>query len=152
MNRTIGKFLLLAALALLATTALAATSSAATGPKRFTVIDQHVPGHDIPVGGAGDKSGNLDVFSSIEFDAKDRHKVGTDDGFCFRTSPAKGVSVCVLTFTFAKGTIITTGNLLDEGVSKLAVTGGTGVYSGSRGSITIAILPNEKFRIRFTLK
>jgi allene oxide cyclase-like protein len=152
MNRTIGKFVSLAALALFATMVLAASGSAAGGPKQFTVIDQHVPGHDIPVGGAGDKAGNLDVFSSIEFDAKDKHKVGTDDGFCFRTSPEKGVSVCVLTFTFAKGTITTAGNLLDEGVSKLAVTGGTGAYSGSRGSISIALLPNEKFKITFTLK
>ena len=61
-----------------------------------------------------------------------RSKVGTDNGFCVRTVKSKAWE-CTWTTFLAAGQITVEGPFSDTDNTKLAVTGGTGAYAGSRG-------------------
>jgi hypothetical protein len=87
-------------------------------------------------GDEGDSVGDILTFANQLYDEANQSQVGTDNGWCMRT--AVGVAwECSWTATLADGQITVAGSFLDSGDSMLAITGGTGVYSGARGEMRL---------------
>jgi hypothetical protein len=83
-----------------------------------------------------DAVGNILTFANDVFDAADKHKVGSDQGFCVRI--VKGHSwECNWTTFLADGQITVEGPFSDTGNTVVAVTGGTGKYRNARGSMQL---------------
>jgi hypothetical protein len=120
------------ALLLSAAFCLVAAGASATTLKlveRATGNATHVHG-----GTAADNVGDLLTFSNAVFDAANRVKLGFDQGYCVRLVVGQAYE-CHWTLSLAQGQITVDGPFLDNGDSDLAVTGGTGLYSGARGQM-----------------
>ncbi len=81
-----------------------------------------------------DNAGDVLTFANDIFDAADKVKLGTDQGFCIRVAIGKAFE-CQWTLTLAGGQIMVAGPFLDSGDSVLAVTGGSGKYADVRGEM-----------------
>ena len=127
MNHTYGRFAALAA-ALLTLPALAA--------EQIKVVERPVGETTVDLGAKGDSVGDLLVFANGVFDAANKAQIGTDQGYCVRTIVGKSWE-CFWTLTLHAGQITIEGPFMDEGDSLFAVTGGTGKYSGARGSMRL---------------
>lgn len=102
----------------------------------FTVVEHATSDTTAHVGKGADNLGDLLVFGNDVFDATNKTKVGTDQGFCIRIKP--GVSYeCYWTLKLAQGQIMVQGPDVDGGDSMLAVTGGTGKYRDVRGEMKL---------------
>jgi hypothetical protein len=88
------------------------------------------------IGDKGDSVGDVLTFSNPVYDEANQTQVGTDNGWCIRTAVGKSWE-CFWTLTLGDGQITVEGPFLDAGDSVLAVTGGTGAYSGVRGEMTL---------------
>jgi allene oxide cyclase len=84
-----------------------------------------------PASSLGDDLG----FHNPVFDASDTHQVATDNGYCVRTvATGKTEWECTWTTVLAGGHITVEGPYYDDGTNtSLAITGGTGRYSGAQG-------------------
>ena len=118
-------------LALVMCAALSAPADAATLKlvERATGNATHVHG-----GTAPDNVGDILTFYNAVYDAADKVKLGFDQGYCVRLVVGQAYE-CHWTLSLAKGQIAVDGPFLDAGDSDLAVTGGTGLYSGARGEL-----------------
>jgi allene oxide cyclase len=76
------------------------------------------------------------VFSNQVFDAANKVRVGSDQGYCVRITAGKSWE-CFWTLILKTGQITVEGPFMDEGDSLFAVTGGTGEYAGAKGSLTL---------------
>jgi allene oxide cyclase len=85
---------------------------------------------------AADNVGDVMTFTNPIYDAANTTKVGTDQGYCVRLIAGK-MWECHWTTTLATGQIMVDGPVGDAGDTVLAVTGGTGAYSGVRGDMLI---------------
>jgi allene oxide cyclase len=103
------------------------------------VIERAVTDTQVPSGGAGpaDATGNALTFHNQVYDAKDRRRVGHDQGFCMRISPAEGSWECLWTTFLSHGQITVEGPFYDKKNSVLAITGGTGAYRSARGDMQL---------------
>jgi hypothetical protein len=90
----------------------------------------------LDLGAKGDSVGDLLTFANPIFDATNKTKVGTDQGYCVRVSAGKSWE-CSWTLTLKDGQLMVSGPFLDSGDSVLAVTGGTGKYAGARGQLKL---------------
>jgi hypothetical protein len=88
------------------------------------------------LGAKGDSAGDLLTFANPIYDEANAKEVGSDNGWCIRTVPGKAWE-CFWTLSLADGQITVEGPFLDAGDSVLAVTGGTGKYSGVRGEMKL---------------
>jgi allene oxide cyclase len=88
------------------------------------------------IGAKPDNRGDVLTFTNEIFDAADKTKVGSDNGFCIRTAVGKAFE-CLWTTSLVGGQITVEGPFLDAGDSVLAVTGGTGKYAGARGEMAL---------------
>jgi allene oxide cyclase-like protein len=79
-----------------------------------------------------DLAGNVLTFANDVFDAADRRKVGTDQGYCIRIVVGKTWE-CNWTTFLPGGQITVEGPFSDTGNTVLAITGGTGSYKNARG-------------------
>lgn len=73
------------------------------------------------------------------YNASDTHQVGTDNGYCIRTV-ATGMTEweCAWTTFLPGGAITVEGPYYDNGTdTTLAVTGGTGIYTGAKGTMLL---------------
>jgi len=119
-----------AAAALLAQPALAAGTTLKV-VERATTDAVSVHG-----GTAADNVGDVLTFANEVFDAANKVKLGSDQGYCVRLVVGK-VFECHWTLILAKGQISVDGPFLDAGDSMMSVTGGTGAYSGARGEMQL---------------
>jgi hypothetical protein len=128
-----------------ATLALAAAVGAAPGYARSAhtaattvhVIEHAITDTEIPTGGGKDVKGNILTFNNPVFNTANKTQVGHDEGFCTRLAPKLGIWECLWT-TFLKGGQITVqGPFYDTRSSVLAITGGTGAYTGARGQMEL---------------
>jgi hypothetical protein len=87
-------------------------------------------------GKAADNVGDILTFANDVFDAANKQKLGTDQGYCVRVVVGRAFE-CHWTLSLVAGQITVDGPFLDAGDSSLAVTGGTGVYSGARGEMRL---------------
>ena len=92
-----------------------------------------------PPGGA-DAVGNILTFANDVFDKSNKTKVGHDQGYCVRLIVGESWE-CVWTTFFARGQITVEGPFYDTKDSVLAITGGTGAYARSRGSMELKARP-----------
>ena len=123
----------LVAAALLAATPLAATPLAAK-PMHF--VEHATTDETAHVGKGADNRGDVLTFANDVFDAANRNKVGTDQGYCVRIVVGKSFE-CIWTLLLAGGQITVEGPFLDAGDSTLAVTGGTGKFAAVRGEMKL---------------
>jgi allene oxide cyclase len=128
----------LCALAVVPVVAGASTDSNAPASNHGQVI--HVVEHAVtdtvqmfhpPASSLGDDLG----FHNPVFNAADTHQIATDNGYCVRTvATGKTEWECTWTTVLAGGHITVEGPFYDDGTNtSLAITGGTGKYSGARG-------------------
>jgi hypothetical protein len=121
------KTIVIAAALLIATPALADT---------LTVVEHATSDATAPIGKAKDNRGDILTFANPVFDAANKKQVGTDNGFCIRTVTGSAYE-CVWTLLLKDGQITVEGPFHDSGDTTLAVTGGTGKYSGAKGQMLL---------------
>ena len=88
------------------------------------------------LGDEDDSVGDLLTFANTVYDAANKSQVGTDNGWCIRTVVGEAWE-CFWTLTLGDGQITVEGPFFDARDSVLAVTGGTGAYSGVRGEMKL---------------
>ena len=73
------------------------------------------------------------------YDASDARQVGMDNGYCVRTvATGKTEWECAWTTLLPGGDITVEGPYYDDGTdTTLAITGGTGIYTGAAGSMLL---------------
>jgi allene oxide cyclase len=114
-------------------TLLSATAMAAG---HLVVVEHAVTDTTVPVGGQGDKLGNLLVFANPVYDSANRTRVGRDQGYCVRVALGRSWE-CFWTLFLSGGQITSEGPYYDQGDSMMVVTGGTGRYMGAKGSLKL---------------
>ena len=87
-------------------------------------------------GSKQDKVGNVLTWHNKIYDATNKQRVGRDAGSCIRIVVGKSWE-CSWTTYLEGGSISVQGQFLDKGDSQLAITGGTGVYVGASGTMTL---------------
>jgi allene oxide cyclase len=90
----------------------------------------------LDLGAKGDSAGDVLTFANEVYDAANKKKVGTTNGYCIRTVPGKAWE-CFWTLTLSEGQITTAGPFFDGADSILAVTGGTGDYANVGGEMKL---------------
>lgn len=111
-------------------------SSAAPGITRIAVIERATTDTVVDLTANGDSTGDLLTFHNELFDETNTEVVGTSHGECVRIEV--GVSWECRWINFLEGGSITVeGPFFDAESSALAITGGTGVYRGARGSMRV---------------
>ena len=115
--------------------AVAVTTAGGNGSSMaatFTVVERATTDAVTDTGKKGDTAGDLLTFANALYNAGNTKTVGSDNGYCVRTVVGKSWE-CWWTASLAGGQITVEGPFLDAGPSKLAITGGTGKYSRTRG-------------------
>ncbi|MBI3762491.1 MAG: dirigent protein [Chloroflexi bacterium] len=90
----------------------------------------------VDIGPQGDSLGDVLAFANPVFDENNQKEVGSDNGQCIRTA-VPGAWECFWTITLADGQLTVEGPFYDTKDSVLAITGGTGAYSGARGQMKL---------------
>ena len=122
-------FLLAGALALLA-------PLAASAGERLQVVERALTDTTIDLGAKGDSIGDLLTFANPIYDAANKAKLGSDQGYCVRVVVGKSWE-CFWTLILAEGQITVEGPFFDTGDSVMVVTGGTGKYAGAKGDMKL---------------
>jgi len=112
----------------------AATCCVAAAPMHL--VEHATSDATASIGKAKDNRGDVLTFANDVYDANDKVKVGTDQGFCIRVVVGKAFE-CLWTLSLKDGQITVEGPFLDAGDSVLAVTGGTGKYATARGELKL---------------
>jgi len=110
--------------------------STALAAQQIKVVERPVGETTVDLGKKGDTVGDLLVFANDVFDAANKTRVGSDQGYCVRIVVGKSWE-CFWTLILKTGQITVEGPFMDEGDSLFAVTGGTGEYVGAKGSMTL---------------
>jgi len=123
--------------ALLTAAALGLSAPALAAPTKLDVVE-HADTDAISVKGgtAAENVGDILTFANPIYDAANATRLGTDQGYCVRVILGKMME-CHWTTTLATGQIMVDGPFADAGDTTLAITGGTGAYSGARGEMLI---------------
>lgn len=140
-------FILATVVALAAALAAAAiagagSSSRSSGNTVVRVVERATTDVVTDTGEPGDSAGDILTFANDLYDARNRTKVGTDNGHCVRTVVGKAWE-CFWTAFLQGGQITVEGPFFDAGPSTLAITGGTGKYSRARGSMDLRARNNQ---------
>lgn len=138
-------FKYLACVLVIATPTLAAT--------QIHVVEHATTDATAHIAAKPDNRGDVLTFTNDIFDAANKAKVGSDNGFCIRTAVGKAFE-CLWTTSLAGGQITVEGPFLDAGDSVLAITGGTGQYAGAKGEMALHArdAKGSAYDFRFTLK
>jgi hypothetical protein len=104
--------------------------------EQFTVVEHAKSDATAHAGPNADNRGDVLTWTNDVYDASDKLKVGTDQGFCIRVAVGKAYE-CSWTTALAGGQIMVEGPYYDAGDSIVAVTGGTGKYADARGQMTL---------------
>jgi hypothetical protein len=128
-----------ASIAIATLLAVALVSAAAfaqdDGERVLAFVERATTDVVIDLGEDGDSLGDMIVFGNQLFDETDTTGVGRTQGHCVRTVPRIAWE-CAWTAYLEDGTIAVQGPFYDDLRDvDLAVTGGTGAYSGVRGEL-----------------
>lgn len=85
---------------------------------------------------AGDSAGDVLTFANLLFDETNTTQVGTDQGYCVRTVAGESWE-CTWTAFLSEGQLTVSGPFYDRKGSLLAITGGTGAFTGARGQMQL---------------
>jgi allene oxide cyclase len=109
---------------------------AALGAERLQLVEHADTDTVVDLGAKGDSVGDLLTFANPVYDAANKTKVGTDQGYCVRVSAGKSWE-CFWTLVLKEGQITVEGPFYDSGDSVMVVTGGTGKYAGAKGEMKL---------------
>jgi allene oxide cyclase len=115
--------------------ALQASLTAAAAEK-IQVVERALTDTTIDLGAKGDSVGDLLTFANPIYDAGNKTKMGSDQGYCVRVVVGKSWE-CFWTLLLADGEITVEGPFYDTGDSVMVITGGTGKYAGAKGSMKL---------------
>lgn len=104
--------------------------------EQIKVVERPVGEVTVDLAAKGDSVGDMLVFANELFDAANKTKVGSDQGYCVRTVVGKSWE-CFWTTMLKDGQITIEGPFMDTGDSLFIVTGGTGKYAGAKGSLKL---------------
>jgi Allene oxide cyclase len=156
MRRTLIFTSLAAVLASALTAAAVAIGSGAGGiaqPVTIHVIEHPVTDQVIDVGAPGDSPGDQLPFANPVYNARNTHRVGSDQGNCVRASTTQGRWECMWTTFLPKGQLTVEGPYRDAfATTVLAVTGGTGAYRNARGQMVLHLRKDGNFDFVFHLR
>ncbi len=109
---------------------------AAMAGERLQVVERALTDTTVDLGVKGDSVGDLLTFANPIYDAANKTKLGSDQGYCVRIVVGKSWE-CFWTLLLAEGQITVEGPFFDTGDSVMAVTGGTGKYAGAKGAMKL---------------
>ena len=137
MRGRLGLFIAVASVCVLTlVVSLASASGARPGVTRMVVIEHATTDTVVDLTPNGDSTGDLLTFHNELFDEANAKVVGSDQGDCVRIEA--GVSwECRWVNVLDGGSITVEGPFFDAKGSTLAITGGTGLYRGARGSMRL---------------
>jgi allene oxide cyclase len=116
---------------------LAATSSASVfAAERISLVERAVTDATLDLGPKGDSVGDLLTFANPVFDANNKLRLGSDQGYCVRVVVGRSWE-CFWTLSLKDGQITVEGPFKDVGDSQLVITGGTGKYAGAKGAMSL---------------
>lgn len=115
---------------------LCAAAQPAAAAEHLVVVERALTDTTVDLGAKGDSVGDLLTFANPIYDATNRTKLGSDQGYCVRVVVGKSWE-CFWTLILATGQITVEGPFYDSGDSTLAVTGGTGKYAGAKGALKL---------------
>ncbi|MFL5259198.1 MAG: allene oxide cyclase family protein [Hyphomicrobiales bacterium] len=104
--------------------------------KQLNFVERATTDAVLDLGAQGDSAGDILTFANEIYDESDKEKVGSDNGWCIRTTVGKAWE-CFWTLSLKDGQVTVEGPFLDAGDSAMAVTGGTGQYAGARGEMLL---------------
>jgi len=109
---------------------------AASAGERLQVVERALTDTTVDLGAKGDSVGDLLTFANPIYDAANKAKLGSDQGYCVRVVVGKSWE-CFWTLILAEGQITVEGPFFDTGDSVMVVTGGTGKYAGAKGDMKL---------------
>jgi len=109
---------------------------AASAGERLQVVERALTDTTVDLGAKGDSVGDLLTFANPIYDAANKTKLGSDQGYCVRVVVGKSWE-CFWTLLLAEGQITVEGPFFDTGDSVMVVTGGTGKYAGAKGAMKL---------------
>ena len=121
---------------LIATAALCVSTAPAWAGEQVKVVEHPINETTVDIGAKGDSVGDLLTFANPVFNAANTTQIGSDQGYCVRVVVGKSWE-CIWTILLKSGHITVEGPFFDEGDSVFAITGGTGKYSGAKGSMKL---------------
>ena len=102
----------------------------------ITVVEHAATDTITDTGDADDSVGDILTFANEVYDEANTTKVGSDNGYCVRTVVGSAWE-CFWTIMLTDGQITVEGPFYDAADSVLAITGGTGAYSGAQGEMSL---------------
>src|SRR3954451_10564651 len=116
-------------------------------------VERPVTDQVIDIGAPNDSPGDQLPFANPIYDARNRHRVGSDEGNCIRASATQGRWECAWTTFLHDGQITVEGPFRDAfPTTVLAVTGGTGAYRNVRGQMVLHTRKDGNFDFIFKLQ
>ena len=115
---------------------LALVAWPARAAEHFVVVERALTDATLDLGEKGDSPGDLLTFANPVFDAANKVQVGSDQGYCIRVVTGKSWE-CFWTLILKDGLITVEGPFYDAGDSVMVVTGGSGKYTGAKGSMKL---------------
>jgi len=104
--------------------------------EQLKLVERPINETTVDIGIKGDSVGDLLTFANPIYDASNTTQIGSDQGYCVRVVVGKSWE-CNWTVILKGGQITVEGPFADEGDSTFTVTGGTGKYSGAKGSLKL---------------
>lgn len=129
---------IIGALTLWLSTSYAAGASAgpSASTRHFTVIEHAKTDTVVDNPPKSDSIGDLLAFGNPIYSPGNTKKIGEDQGVCVRTKVGKSWE-CTWTLTLKQGSLVVQGPYYDNADSMLAITGGTGAWTGARGTMRL---------------
>lgn len=113
-----------------------APAAARAGTRTIDVVERAVTDTTADTGPSGDSRGDVLAFANPVYDRADRHLVGHDNGSCVRTAVGSAYD-CQWSLQLRRGQIMVQGPFYDTRDSVLAITGGTGAFTGVTGTMRL---------------
>lgn len=120
-------------------------SAAQTGPSQIRVTARQVESASIDLGRRGPSPGDMQISAAQVFNVRVTPRpIGTWELVC---TTVRGISRhCRGTVVLPRGNVIVAGTMRHRPLYQLAVIGGTGLYDGARGTITVTRLGTNPTR------
>jgi hypothetical protein len=138
-----------ALLAVVAAILFGCANSSVASPTTLHVVEHADTDAVTDIGETEDRVGDILTFANKVFDEANQQEIGSDNGYCVRTVVGAAWE-CFWTISLADGQLTVEGPFYDTKDSALAITGGTGIYSGARGQMNLHARNAEGTEYDFT--